>query len=45
VFVLREGRTVAELKRDHMTEADVMRAMAHGNDANDATVERATAGD
>jgi galactofuranose transport system ATP-binding protein len=45
VFVLREGRTVAELKRDHMTEADVMRAMAHGNDANDATVERANTGD
>jgi galactofuranose transport system ATP-binding protein len=30
VFVLREGRTVAEIQRDDLTEAGVMRAMAHG---------------
>ncbi len=29
VFVLREGRTVAEFDHDNLTEGDVMRAMAH----------------
>ena len=33
VFVLREGRTVAELNRESMTEGKVMRAMAHGHEA------------
>ena len=33
VFVLREGRTVAELDHDTMTEGKVMHAMAHGHDA------------
>ena len=32
VFVLREGRTVAELDREHITESGVMHAMAHGHD-------------
>lgn len=41
VFVLREGRTVAELSHDDMTEADVMRAMAHGNDASGTAAEGA----
>ena len=30
VFVLREGRTVAEIQREDLTEAGVMHAMAHG---------------
>jgi ribose transport system ATP-binding protein len=30
VFVLREGRSVAELPRERATEAEVMAAMAHG---------------
>jgi galactofuranose transport system ATP-binding protein len=30
VFVLREGRTVAEMQREQITEAAVMHAMAHG---------------
>lgn len=33
VFVLREGKTVAELSHENITESDVMRAMAHGHDA------------
>jgi ribose transport system ATP-binding protein len=33
VFVLREGRTVAELDGSDITESKVMRAMAHGHDA------------
>ena len=33
VFVLREGRTVAELDRENITESGVMHAMAHGHDA------------
>jgi galactofuranose transport system ATP-binding protein len=33
VFVLREGRTVAELSHENITEDDVMHAMAHGHDA------------
>lgn len=33
VFVLREGRTVAELNHRNITEGDVMHAMAHGHDA------------
>jgi ribose transport system ATP-binding protein len=33
VFVLREGRTVAELAHDNITESEVMHAMAHGHDA------------
>lgn len=33
VFVLREGRTVAEFDHDTMTEAKVMHAMAHGHGA------------
>ncbi len=32
VFVLREGRTVAELKQTEVTEAAVMHAMAQGSD-------------
>lgn len=31
VFVLREGRTVAELDHDDLTESKVMHAMAHGH--------------
>ncbi len=31
VFVLREGRTVAELDHDNLTESKVMHAMAHGH--------------
>jgi galactofuranose transport system ATP-binding protein len=31
VFVLREGRTVAELDHENITEGDVMHAMAHGH--------------
>jgi ribose transport system ATP-binding protein len=31
VFVLREGKTVAELDREKITEGDVMHAMAHGH--------------
>ena len=33
VFVLREGKTVAELDHQNMTEGKVMHAMAHGHDA------------
>jgi ribose transport system ATP-binding protein len=33
VFVLREGKTVAELDHENMTESKVMHAMAHGHDA------------
>ena len=33
VFVLREGRTVAELDHDNITEGEVMHAMAHGHEA------------
>jgi ribose transport system ATP-binding protein len=33
VFVLREGRTVAELAHDNITEGEVMHAMAHGREA------------
>jgi ribose transport system ATP-binding protein len=33
VFVLREGKTVAELSHDNITESEVMHAMAHGHDA------------
>jgi galactofuranose transport system ATP-binding protein len=33
VFVLRDGHTVAELAQADVTEAGVMRAMAHGNEA------------
>jgi monosaccharide-transporting ATPase len=33
VFVLREGRSVAELPRERATEAEVMAAMAHGESA------------
>jgi galactofuranose transport system ATP-binding protein len=33
VFVLREGRTVSELDHDNITEADVMHAMAQGNES------------
>ena len=43
VFVLREGRTVAELDRESMTESGVMRAMAHGHDAGDQPHEGAPA--
>jgi galactofuranose transport system ATP-binding protein len=32
VFVLRDGRTVAEFDHDSVTEAKVMHAMAHGED-------------
>ena len=32
VFVLREGRTVSELKHENVTEAAVMHAMAQGGD-------------
>ena len=32
VFVLREGRSVAELEGDSITESGVMRAMAHGHE-------------
>jgi ribose transport system ATP-binding protein len=31
VFVLREGRTVAELDHENISEGDVMHAMAHGH--------------
>jgi ribose transport system ATP-binding protein len=37
VFVLREGRTVAELDHDDITENDVMHAMAQGNEASGAS--------
>ena len=33
VFVLREGKTVAEFKHENITEGEVMHAMAHGHDA------------
>jgi ribose transport system ATP-binding protein len=33
VFVLREGRTVAELEGDEITEDRVLSAMAHGDAA------------
>jgi monosaccharide-transporting ATPase len=33
VFVLREGRTVAEFGHENLTEGKVMHAMAHGHDA------------
>jgi monosaccharide-transporting ATPase len=33
VFVLREGKTVAEFNHENMTESKVMHAMAHGHDA------------
>jgi len=33
VFVLREGRTVAELRHENISEGKVMHAMAHGHDA------------
>jgi monosaccharide-transporting ATPase len=33
VFVLREGKTVAEFDHENMTEGKVMHAMAHGHDA------------
>lgn len=33
VFVLREGRTVAQMDKEQMTENSVMRAMAHGHEA------------
>jgi ribose transport system ATP-binding protein len=33
VFVLREGRTVAEFAHENITESEVMHAMAHGHDA------------
>ncbi len=33
VFVLREGKTVAELAHETITESEVMHAMAHGHDA------------
>lgn len=33
VFVLREGRTVAELAHENITEGEVMHAMAHGHEA------------
>jgi ribose transport system ATP-binding protein len=33
VFVLREGKTVAELDREQITEGDVIHAMAHGHQA------------
>jgi ribose transport system ATP-binding protein len=36
VFVLRDGRTVAELAKDEITEPAVMSAMAHGDDADAA---------
>jgi galactofuranose transport system ATP-binding protein len=36
VFVLREGKTVAELKREDINETAVMTAMAHGAGAGDA---------
>ena len=39
VFVLREGRTVAEFDRDEMSESAVMRAMAHGHDAGEQSQE------
>jgi monosaccharide-transporting ATPase len=37
VFVLREGRTVAELNQGAITENDVMHAMAQGNEASGAS--------
>jgi ribose transport system ATP-binding protein len=37
VFVLREGRSVAELPRERATEAEVMAAMAHGETASEFT--------
>jgi galactofuranose transport system ATP-binding protein len=33
VFVLREGKTVAELPKEKITEAGVMHAMAHGHES------------
>ncbi len=36
VFVLRDGRTVAELAKGEITEPAVMSAMAHGDDARHA---------
>jgi monosaccharide-transporting ATPase len=32
VFVLRDGQTVAELSREHVSEATIMAAMAHGHE-------------
>jgi ribose transport system ATP-binding protein len=32
IFVLRDGRSVAELEGNSATEAEVMAAMAHGDD-------------
>ena len=32
IFVLRDGRTAAELKGDAVDEQSVMTAMAHGHD-------------
>ena len=43
VFVLREGRTVAELDRDNITESGVMRAMAHGHDGDGQSLEGGSA--
>ena len=46
VFVLREGRTVAEMNRDQMTENSVMHAMAHGHEsAGEHASTHKTAGD
>ncbi len=44
VFVLREGRTVAELNHDNLTEPEVMHAMAQGNDASGIVDQGAKAG-
>jgi galactofuranose transport system ATP-binding protein len=41
VFVLREGRTVAEMQHENISEAAVMRAMAHGNESPEGAVHRA----
>ena len=43
VFVLREGRTVAELAHKNITESDVMHAMAQGAETGSGPAEGATA--
>jgi len=38
VFVLREGRTVAEFSGDEITEERILAAMAHGHTAHSEAV-------
>lgn len=45
VFVLREGRTVAELDHEDVSEAAVMRAMAQGSHGNVTTFQGVAKGD